>query len=153
MRALFKDYEHLARVAALFGGGVLLFLVVQQLMVPKGFGLYGHYRAGALDDNRAPGLVFAGQAACADCHSDQLAIRNAGKHAGVACEACHGALARHAGDPQNKPDRPHGRETCLTCHTKNLAKPGSFPQVEPSEHSESGLCTECHPAHKPEMGS
>lgn len=153
MKALFEDYEHLARVAALFGGAALLFLVLQQVMVPSGFGLYGHYRAGALDDNRAPGLVFAGQAACADCHADQATARNEGKHAGLACEACHGALARHATDPQNTPERPHGRVACLTCHTKNVAKPASFPQVDPGEHAGTGLCTECHAAHKPELGS
>lgn len=153
MRALFKDQEHLARMAALFGGGVVVFLVLQQLLVPKGFGLYGHYRAGALDDNRARPVSFAGQAACAECHTDEATARKAGKHARVACEACHGALAKHAAEPDPKPDKPHGRELCLKCHTANVAKPAKFPQVEPSEHAETGLCTECHQAHNPGMGS
>lgn len=153
MRALFKDQEHLARMAALFGGGVVVFLILQQLLVPKGFGLYGHYRAGALDDNRARPVSFAGQAACVECHTDEATARKAGKHARVACEACHGALAKHAAEPDPKPDKPHGRETCLQCHTANVAKPAKFPQVEPSEHAETGLCTECHQAHNPGMGS
>jgi hypothetical protein len=153
MRDLFKDYEHLARVAALAGGGVVLFLLLQQLLVPEGFGLYGHYRAGALDDNRARDLAFAGQATCVECHTDEAAVRKAGKHAGVACEACHGALARHASDNEIKPEKPHGREVCLRCHSASVARPAKFPQIEPKDHAESGLCTECHQAHNPGMGS
>lgn len=152
MRDLFKDSEHLARVAALAGGCIVVFLVLQQLLVPEGFGLYGHYRAGALEDNRARDPAFAGQGACIECHAEEATVRKAGKHAGVACEACHGALARHAGDPESKPQKPHGRELCLTCHSANVARPAKFPQIEPQEHAESGLCTECHQAHSPGMG-
>lgn len=151
MKGLFKDYEHLARVAALAGAGVVVFLLLQQLLVPEGFGVYGHYRAGALDDNRAHALAFAGQAACVECHTDQATARKAGKHANVACEACHGALARHADDPEIKPQKPDGRGLCLGCHSASVARPAKFPQVEAREHAESGLCTECHQAHNPGM--
>lgn len=41
-------------------------LVVRGAVVPPGFGKYGHYRAGALDLNRAKPVRFAGQAVCAD---------------------------------------------------------------------------------------
>jgi hypothetical protein len=149
MRDLFKDHEHLARVAALAVGGIVVFLVLQQLLVPAGFGVYGHYRAGALDDNRAHALAFAGQGACQECHTEEASVRKAGAHAGVACEACHGPLARHADDPEQKPAKPDGRDLCLACHTANVARPAKFPQIEPREHAESGLCTECHQAHNP----
>lgn len=149
MRDLFKDHEHLARVAALAGGGIVVFLVLQQLLVPEGFGVYGHYRAGALEDNRAHPPAFAGQAACADCHSEEATARGAGPHARVACEACHGALAPHASDPEQKPAKPEGRSLCLSCHAANVARPATFPQIEARDHAETGLCTECHLAHDP----
>ena len=70
MGGLFGHKEHLVRVAALFAAGVLVFVALQSLLVPKGFGGYGHYRAGALDDNRARPLVHAGRGACVECHAD-----------------------------------------------------------------------------------
>lgn len=149
MKERLKDYEHLARVATLAGAAIVAFLVLQQLLVPPGFGVFGHYRAGALDDNRAREPAFAGQAACIECHTDEAAARKAGPHARVACEACHGPLARHAGDQENKPARPAARELCLGCHAANVARPASFPQIEAREHAETGLCTECHQAHNP----
>ena len=48
MGVLFGHKEHLLRVAGLFVAGVLAFLVLQAFLVPRGFGVYGHYRAGAL---------------------------------------------------------------------------------------------------------
>jgi Cytochrome c7 and related cytochrome c len=147
----FKDQEHLLRVAALFVGGLLLFLFLKAVLVPKGFGTYGHYRAGALEDARARPVAFAGAGACADCHSDVLDDKKAGKHAGVRCEACHGPLASHAqaDDPAAaKPKRPTA-ELCLVCHAGNVAKQAGFPQVQTKEHAEPGTCLECHKGHQP----
>jgi hypothetical protein len=146
---LFKDKEHLLRVAGLFVVGIAAFLLLQQLLVPKGFGEFGHFRTGALDDNRAVPAKFAGQATCVECHTDEAAARTAGKHAHVHCEACHGALGRHAADPEAlKPTRPDPRTLCVTCHMVNEAKPAGFPQIDPKDHPE-GVCTECHLAHNP----
>ena len=47
-RDLFKDKEHLVRMAGIFAIGFTLFLVLQALLVPDTFGLYGHYRAAAI---------------------------------------------------------------------------------------------------------
>ncbi len=146
---LLEDKEHIVRMAALFGAGLLVFLCLRALLVPSGFGVYGHFRAGAIDDNRVRPLRFAGHATCEECHSDQRAAKLLGKHAGVSCEACHGALATHAGDNSVKPGKPQGREVCLVCHQANVAKPKDFPRVDPAEHAGDGLCVECHPAHNP----
>lgn len=146
---LFEDKQHIVRMAALFGAGVLVFVLLRAVLVPKGFGVYGHFRAGAIDDNRVRPASFAGHATCEECHTDVRARKLVGKHAGVACEACHGALARHAEDNSIKPPKPHGREICLVCHTTNVAKPKGFPQVEPAEHAGDSLCVECHPSHDP----
>ena len=151
LRERFKDEEHLLRVIALFVGGLVAFLLVQALLVPNGFGVYGHFRAGALDDNRARSLGYAGAATCEACHGDALEAKQAGRHKGVACEACHGPQGKHAeaDDPAtSKPARPDA-QLCLVCHTPNMAKPARFPQVEPREHAASTACLSCHKPHQP----
>jgi hypothetical protein len=144
----FRDQEHLLRLAALAVTALLLFVVLRSLLVPRDFGVYGHYRAGALEDQRATPLVFAGQDDCLSCHDD---ARRGGKHATVHCEACHGALAvhAHAEDPTaSKPVRPTAA-TCLVCHLANVGKPKAFPQISTKDHAEAGSCLECHRAHRP----
>jgi hypothetical protein len=150
MSALFGHREHLVRMAGLFGVGVLTFLVLQALLVPEGFGVYGHYRAGALEDNRARPAVFAGRAACVECHADVPEAMAGGKHARVNCEACHGPLGEHARDPaERKAARPDGRLLCARCHAANVARPARFPQVEIAEHAGKEACVSCHKAHDP----
>src|SRR5512143_3546650 len=103
----FGNYSHLVRMAMLFVAGIAIFLVGRSYFVPKDFGVYGHYRAGALDDARARPITFAGQAACVECHSDIGDLRKTARHAKVSCESCHGPLATHAnGDEPLKPARP-----------------------------------------------
>ncbi len=150
MSVLFGHKGHLVRMAALFGVGVLAFLVLQALLVPKGFGVYGHYRAGALEENRARPVAFAGRAACVECHSDVPDAMKRGRHEGIRCEACHGPLAGHAADPtEKKAVRPDSRVLCARCHAGNVARPARFPQVDPVEHAGKEACTSCHKAHNP----
>ena len=147
-----SDYAHLVRMAGLFVIGVTAFVVLRWLMVPADFGVLGHYRAGAVTDNMKPPPVFAGQAACVECHADVAELRAKGRHAGVACEACHGALAAHASNPDGqKPVRPDARNTCISCHSANISKPASFPQVVPAEHAPEGSCAACHVVHNPKI--
>jgi hypothetical protein len=141
---------HLVRVGFLFLAGLVVFLVLRGLFVPADFGVYGHYRAGALEDNRKPAVVHAGQAACVECHTDTDEARRPGRHARISCEACHGAQARHAGAPdQVKPERPPGRNVCLPCHSANVARPATFPQVDVEEHAGDAACVACHLPHQP----
>ena len=149
---LLRDAEHLGRVAALFLLGVVGFFLAQRLLVPEGFGKHGHYRAGATEERRQLPSVFAGRAACEECHTDVAETNAKGKHARPACEACHGALAVHAADPSVKPTRPDGRALCLRCHTELVGRPSSFPQIDVAEHAPKGACTECHAAHDPGLG-
>ena len=150
MRQLFRHKEHLFRMAVLFLGGTLLFIILRAIMVPSDFGVYGHYRAGALDDNRTVPLQYAGRAVCADCHPDVIEARAGGRHERIGCEACHGALAAHAeGRMEEKPARPDPRATCLQCHERNVARPAWLPQIVTADHSPEGACTACHVAHSP----
>lgn len=152
MRELFRDKEHLVRMAGLFVGGLVVFLVLRGVLVPADFGELGHYRAGALTENSSVPPSFAGRELCESCHDEVAESRLASGHAAIACEACHGALAGHAEDPgEVMPELPHANRLCLSCHESGVAKPRWFPQVEPEEHAGGEACLECHAPHHPEV--
>ncbi|MGO9979592.1 MAG: multiheme c-type cytochrome [Candidatus Sulfotelmatobacter sp.] len=146
----FKDAGHLFRVAVVFVVVGVAFLGVRAFLVPKSFGQYGHYRGDALADIAARPVSFAGHQACEDCHADVLERKKSGRHAHVNCEACHGALANHAGDPGSvQPPKLDTAVLCIRCHEANLAKPKSFPQVVSADHSTGLPCNTCHQPHSP----
>ena len=150
MRSLFQDREHLMRMAVLFAGGLIFFFAARSLLVPKGFGTYGHYRAKALKEARQIPVKYAGAKACGDCHSDVASSKGEGPHKEVSCETCHGPLAKHTSEPKSlKPTRPDPARICLSCHQQNAAKPPNFPQVDPGDHAGSTPCNECHGPHNP----
>jgi len=147
-----QDKAHLVRMAVLFAAGVVFFIAFRAWMVPADFGVYGHYRAGALDDVRARPVRYAGRAACEDCHADVVAARQGSRHARIGCEACHGPLVAHVqagGD--KKPALPDSRVLCPRCHYASPWKPKTFPQVVVAEHSPEGPCIACHKPHAPKM--
>lgn len=151
-RELFKDREHLLRMAGILASFVVLFIVLQQLFVPKTFGDLGHYRAAAIGEIAALPVVHAGRAACAECHADVVAAKAAGKHARLGCEGCHGALAAHAKDPvAHKPKLPDTKTLCPVCHAFNPARPAWFKQVNVAEHSSGEACNTCHQPHAPQL--
>jgi len=146
----FKDAEHLLRVALVFAVAIIAFLLLRAVLVPRSFGEYGHYRGNAIAEVAAHPVSFAGHEACEVCHSDVLAVKHDGKHAGVNCEACHGALAKHADDPATvQPPKLDTAVLCARCHQANAAKPKSFPQVVAADHSAGLPCETCHQPHSP----
>lgn len=152
MRRILRDWAHLIRPALVLLAGLALFLAVRAAVVPKGFGKYGHYRPGALDLIRQRPISYAGQDTCVMCHDDEAKTKASGKHSGVHCEACHGALADHANDPSaHVPKLPDVATLCRRCHEKDAAKPASFPQVVTAEHSGGQLCNTCHQPHSPHL--
>lgn len=152
MKELFRDKEHLLVVVGIFAGGLLAFLVLRALFVPEGFGEYGHFRAGSLDDNRMVVRRFAGRETCEECHDDVAVDRALGAHTGIGCEACHGPLLVHASDPSEVlPTLPEATPLCMSCHLANVAKPSWFPQVDAIDHSDGEACDECHLPHRPEF--
>jgi hypothetical protein len=150
-RELLRDKEHLVVLTGLFFLALLVFLGLRALLVPADFGVYGHFRRSALDENQARPLVYAGREVCQTCHVDEAAKLKTGKHAGVGCEACHGALGAHAEDPSTaQARRPAGRDFCLGCHAANVAKPHKFPQIQAKGHAD-GPCVTCHTPHSPQI--
>jgi hypothetical protein len=154
LRQIFRDSGHLIRPAVVLLAGLGLFLVIRTVLIPKGFGKYGHYSPAALDVIRRRPISYAGQEECVLCHEDKGKERASGKHAHVACEACHGPLAAHANadDPSaHKPALPDVANLCRRCHEKDAAKPAGFPQVATVEHSGGMACTACHKPHNPHL--
>jgi hypothetical protein len=146
----FKDAGHLFRFAGLFVLAFVVFLVIRGYVVPKSFGQYGHYRGNAMSDIAAHPVQFAGHQACETCHSDVADAKSKGKHTSVNCEACHGALAKHAEDPSAlTPTKPDTAILCVRCHIATAAKPKEFPQVNPADHSNGVPCETCHQPHTP----
>jgi hypothetical protein len=153
MKEFLRSTEHLARVAILLVLGIVAFLLIRGVVVPSDFGKYGHFRPAAMDDVRARPIKFAGHEVCEACHSEQAGVKAKGKHAQIGCEACHGALARHAEDPASVvPKLPDTAVLCGRCHEANSAKPKSFPQVVTAEHSAGLACNTCHKPHTPKIG-
>lgn len=152
MRRFFQNSAHMIRPAVVLLAGIVAFLLIRTVVVPKDFGKYGHYRAGALADIGGLPISYAGHGQCVLCHADQAKVHDAGKHAGVTCETCHGPLAKHADDPvANVPKLPDVANLCRRCHEKDAAKPQGFPQVETVSHSQGMLCDACHQPHNPHL--
>ena len=151
-RPLFKDKEHLVRMAGIFAVGIAIFLGLQMALVPKTFGLYGHYRADAITDEAVKPIAYAGRAACAKCHEPAVEAHAGGKHARIGCESCHGPLVKHASDPARaKAGKPDTTKLCPVCHEMNTARPEFLKQVKTAEHSSGEPCNTCHPPHAPSM--
>lgn len=149
---MFKDTEHLIRLAAVMAIAVLAFVVLRSAVVPKSFGQYGHYRGNAIAEAAALPIAHAGHEVCESCHSDVAEQKKLGKHVVVACEACHGAQAKHADDPTSiQPAKLDTAVICARCHEANSAKPKSFPQVVSAEHSGGLACDTCHQPHRPKI--
>jgi hypothetical protein len=149
---LFKDIEHLIRLAVVMVIALVVFLSVRAAVVPRSFGQYGHYRGAALSEVSSRIPAFAGHDVCEGCHGDIADVKKQGKHIVVPCEACHGALARHAEDPTSiAPVKLNAAVLCARCHEANSAKPKAFPQVVTADHSGGADCTACHQPHRPKI--
>jgi len=149
---LFKDIEHLIRVAVIMVIALVVFVGLRAAVVPKTFGQYGHYRGAAIAEIAARPIAYAGHEVCEGCHTDVVDQKKLGRHVVVPCEACHGAQAKHADDPAAvKPPKLDTAVLCARCHEANTAKPKNFPQVVTADHSSGIACDTCHRPHRPKI--
>ena len=146
----FKDAGHIFRLAAVFVCGILVFVGVRAVLVPKSFGQYGHYRGDALAEIAARPVNFAGHQACEDCHSDVLDKKKAGKHAHVNCEACHGAIFERLPVAEQPKPNLFQRAVALVVHPlpsdPPLLRHAEDPTVKPVLPDTAVLCASCHTA-------
>jgi hypothetical protein len=149
---LFKDIEHLIRLAAVIAIAFVIFLLLRGAVVPRSFGQYGHYRGAAIGEIASRPVALAGHDVCETCHTDVADHKKLGKHVVVACEACHGAPVKHAEDPASlQPKKLDTAVLCARCHEANSAKPQGFPQVVTADHSGGIACDTCHQPHRPKI--
>ena len=152
MPGRFRHYQHVLRAMGLLVAGLAVFVIVRGALVPSDFGVYGFYRAGALDEIAARPPAFAGHDVCETCHTPVFDLRKTARHANLNCEACHGPAAKHAENPlEIKPKTLEARMLCLTCHTKLAGKPAFMPQIVPADHAGDADCTACHQPHAPKI--
>ena len=130
---------------------ILLFIlvVVRSVLIPSDFGIYGHYRALAVDEIVTQKIHYAGQKACLECHDDIGEIKTAGYHKNLSCEVCHGAAVMHTEDPEIIPQAPRGRGYCPICHEYLPSRPTGFPQIVSASHNPMRACITCHNPHDP----
>ncbi len=132
----------------------VLFVTSRVLLVPEGFGKYGHYRASAIDSVRVLPINFAGHAVCNDCHDDIAETKDASYHRTVSCESCHGPSNDHVmsleEDETILPFAPRERSECSVCHAYGPAKPTGFPQIDLVTHNPVKPCISCHDPHAPD---
>lgn len=159
-----KYNTHVIRIVAvlviLAAGGV----GVRAMLLPESFGRYGHYRAGAIDDEMNREVRNGTNASCLACHQYIKEMHFSGVHRTVSCEFCHGPVADHIRDgkvvaklPKKQGDQI--RILCLRCHNQIIrARPKeSIKMVTMPDHLQKKqvrldhTCDQCHNVHAPLM--
>ena len=65
------------------------------------------------------------------------------------CEACHGALAKHADDPHRPPPKLRYCRSLRRCHEANVASLKASLRWSPTDHANGFVCETCHVPHSP----
>jgi hypothetical protein len=144
-----QQVSHLLILFIIF---MVIFISGRRLLIPDTFGVYGHYRAAAVDSNMADSLVHAGHLTCAECHDDVAEIKSESYHRGVACETCHGPGYDHTQAPdEHTLPAPRERGYCVLCHSYNPSRPTGFPQIDQMSHNPGKPCMSCHDPHAPQL--
>ncbi|OGW82151.1 MAG: hypothetical protein A3G33_10505 [Omnitrophica bacterium RIFCSPLOWO2_12_FULL_44_17] len=128
------------------------FVIARKFFIPHSFGLYGHYRADAVEEIKKQEIVYAGAKACYDCHDDIYDLKAQSYHKDVACEVCHGPAASHVENPDGVlPPIPNDRKGCAICHDYSPPRPTGFPQIIEARHNPGKVCKSCHNPHNPTL--
>jgi len=143
---------HLKKAAILLAVVIIGFIGVRFVVVPSSFGQYGWYRGDSVNEIMNSPVGYAGSASCGEenCHKTLYSIWSESRHKTVNCETCHGPSQKHVSNVRIMPEPANdSREYCGLCHFKRVARPTSFPQIDPDTHGENLKCAYCHNPHKP----
>ena len=137
-------------------------LIIKSFLQPASFGVYGPFRADAIEEEAAMPIRHATNASCYACHPYEAKIHQVGKHKTISCEFCHGPWADHVAGNKKIGTLPvkKGKEIttlCLRCHnTAITARPHTvIKTVAIPEHLASQKvklthsCNQCHHVHAP----
>ncbi|KKM10798.1 hypothetical protein SY88_12005 [Clostridiales bacterium PH28_bin88] len=140
------------RVGVVLIALIAVFMIVQQISVPKSFGAYGYYRGDNVQEwvEREPEFS-PGNGTCTTCHGDKQNSWGVAEHRQVSCESCHGSAGKHTRNPvELKPVVDNSREFCGVCHNSLATRPEtSIRQVDVKTHNPGMNCTVCHDPHQP----
>ena len=159
-----KYNAHVIRIILFLAVLALVGLAARAIMVPKDFGKYGHYRAGAIEDEMNREVRNGTNDSCLACHPYIKEMHFSGVHKTVSCEFCHGPVADHIQENTviAKLPKKQGEEIttlCLRCHNQIIrARPKeSIKMVSMPNHLEEKkvrldhTCDQCHNVHAPLM--
>ena len=90
-----KYNTHFIRIIVILAVLAVVGIGVRAMMVPKDFGQYGHYRAGAIQDEINREVRNGTNASCLPCHPYIKEMHFSGVHKTVSCEFCHGPFGDH----------------------------------------------------------
>ncbi len=163
----FRRSTHLIRGWAVLLVVIMVYVGGRSLFMPEGFGEYGHYRAGALEEIADQEPLFQGREICYECHDDIVDLVKKDTHHSVSCGDCHGPALKHVAYQSGEDDegiteedaalpKNKDRSLCLFCHRRLRGKPRFFPQIDQESHytflklkDRSVDCVECHSPHEP----
>jgi hypothetical protein len=146
--------RHVLRVGFVLVVLVSVMMIGRTFLVPASYGMAGPYRFDNVAEQQAKPVMHGGQQSCKSCHEKEWTLwSEAEVHLKVACESCHGPLAKHAQGDQKIGDAVVNKswQQCATCHRKLEGRPSLVPQVDFSKHKDVKLdgdaCAECHNPH------
>ena len=160
---MMSNYEfRLIAVAATIIVATGMGFVVKAQLIPDSFGVYGHYRADAIESEVFRPIRHGTNTSCLKCHPYEAAIHLKGRHKTISCEFCHGTYADHAKDGKKIGTLPVKKDTeittlCLRCHNNEIKARSEevIKTIAMPEHLESQkvkvthTCNQCHHVHAP----
>jgi len=158
-----KHTSHIIRFAVVLVALVAGLFTLRIFLVPASFGVqqdysYGFHRGASDAEQETLPVLYTDSGKCSQCHAAETEAWKGGKHAGVACETCHGNWQAHNNNTKDKAGKDSSAEACLLCHAALDARPADFPQIaDMKKHVEDKggayekgmLCVGCHNAHDP----
>jgi cytochrome c553 len=151
--------KHIKRLLILVAVLAAAGLTAKQLLVPKSFYLYGHYRGDAITEIASKVPKLQGSASCRKCHAEEYAQWSGGIHQratrdnavrglvvkfGPGCEVCHnGPAGNH---PSREPMPLSVEDQVRTITHKYELHPADIPGknlMMPAREMQS-LCLNCH---------
>ena len=134
----------------------------KNLLLPDSFGVYGPFRADAINEAAAVPIRHGTNDSCFKCHPFEAKIHKAGLHKTISCEFCHGPYADHVTRDKKTgllPVKTGDQITtlCLRCHnteikarSEQVIKTVALPDhLKQQQVKLTHTCNQCHHVHAP----